>query len=68
MIAVCNATEICGENGAEDELENYANFVQGCGASMMNAYVQGQMHYLDYLLVEEDIPIKLSMYETDVEC
>ena len=64
----CNATGLCGGKAPEEMLPAYHDFVQGISAAMLNTYIQGQPHYLDYLLTEEDIPIKLSMYETDVGC
>ena len=63
----CNAIEYCPV-GPEDQLDHYRNFVQGMSSAFMNCYVQGQPHYLDYLLVEEDIPVNLSIYDTDVVC
>ena len=64
---VCNVTGFC-EVGPDCCIEEYQDFVQGTTAAFLNTYAQGQPDYLDYLLVEEDIPIKLSIYETDLEC
>ena len=66
--SACNATGACGDKAPVEMLPAYHDFVQGISSAMLNTYLQDQPHYLDYLLTEEDIPIKLSMYETDVEC
>ena len=66
---VCGVSGFCAI-GLKDHITDYKLFTQGITVAWLNTYVQKQPRYLEYVLDRELIPktIKLSMYETDVQC
>ena len=43
-------------------------FAQGVAAAWFNVYIQSQPEYMEYVTTEENVPVSLSMFDTDVSC